>query len=223
MTDRRYQVTTFGTGFSGSGHELLDEAVEIARDKLHTIAPPYHFHGTPEEEHPRPEILDMLEGLLADGTFGDKFVIAGSNYDEPGVAVRIIRDDRDESPLVTAAKRHLGERYVFGRIFPPVGDCSGLVVRAALDALGITLPHLSDGIRIDSRVETFRDHDDTASGDFIFYHFSDRNGAWPHADDITMVVDDDLQIGARPSKGGVAIFDRAPEHEWLVGYGRLGV
>ena len=221
MSDRKYQVTTFGTGFRGPGHEMPDQAVDIARDKLLKIAAPYHFHGHTKDEHPRPEILNMLEKRLVDGELGDKFVIMGSNYDEPGVAVRIIRDDREESALVTAAKTHLGEKYVFGHIFPPDGDCSGLVVRAVQEVRDITLPHLSEGIRVDGRVRTFHDHDDTASGDFIFYHFSDRNGAWPHADDITMVVDDDRQIGARPSRGGVAIFERGPEHQWLVGYGRL--
>ncbi len=96
------------------------------------------------------------------------------------------------------------------------------MVRAVQEARGLTLPHLSEGIRVDGRVTTFHDHDDTQSGDFIFYHFSDRNGVGPRADDITMVVDDDRQIGARPSRGRVAIFDREPELRWLVGYGRLG-
>ena len=220
MSGKQYQVTTFGTGFHDPGQEL-DEAIESARAKLLLIAPPYHFHGHVKEEHPRPQIMKMLEEQLVAGSFGDKLVIGGSNYDEPGVAVRIVRDDRDESPLVTAAKKHLGEKYVFGHIFPPDGDCSGLVVRAVQEVRDIALPHLSDGIRTDSRVKTFHEPDDTLSGDFIFYHFSDRNGAWPHADDITMVVDDNMQIGARPSRGGVAIFERAPELQWLVEYGRL--
>jgi hypothetical protein len=96
-----------------------------------------------------------------------------------------------------------------------------LVVRAVQAVHGINLPHLSEGIRVHQNVRTFRDPDATESGDFIFYHFSDRNGGWPHADDITMVVDDDMQIGARPSRGGVAIFERDPERQWLVEYGRL--
>jgi NlpC/P60 family len=223
MSGLKYQVTTFGTGFRGRGRGQPDEAVEIAREKLLKVDPPYHFHEDPREEHPRPEILRMLEERLLEGGFGDKFVIMGSNYDEPGVAVRIIRDDREVSPLVSVAKKHLGERYVFGHIFPPDGDCSGLVVLAVQEVHGITLTHLSEAIRVDSRVRTFHDHDDTRSGDFIFYHFSDRNGVWPRADDITMVVDDDLQIGARPSRGGVAIFEREPELRWLVEYGRLQV
>jgi cell wall-associated NlpC family hydrolase len=221
MVDMRYQVTRFGTGFHGPGQGSAAQAISIARDKLLKIDPPYHFHGDQKHEHTRPEVLQMLEEQVEDGTIGDKFVVMGANYDQPGVAVRITRDVPEESPFVTAAKEHLGEPYVFGHTFPPDGDCSGLVVRAVQDVQGVSLPHLSEGIRTDPRVKTFRDPDATASGDFIFYHFSDRNGPWPHADDITMVVDDDLQIGARPSKGGVAIFERDPERQWLVEYGRL--
>jgi hypothetical protein len=221
MADRRYQVTRFGSGFHGRGQTTLDEAMDIAREKLSKIDGQYHFRGDDERHLGRPEIVRRLEERVNEGDIGEKFVVMGANYDQPGVSVRIIPDAAEESPLVIEARKYLGQKYVFGHIFPPDGDCSGLVVRAVRSTHDISLPHLSEGIRVHEKVRTFRDPDDSESGDFIFYHFSDRNGGWPHADDITMVVDDDMQIGARPSRGGVAIFERDPERQWLVEYGRL--
>jgi len=224
MVAQRYQVTRFGTGFNGPGRTSIDEALDVAQDKLHHVAPPYHFKDE-ADNHPRPEVVRLLRDRLVGGDVGDKFVVLGENYDEPGVAVRIIHDTVEESPLVTEARKFLGQPYEFGKIFPAgppgPGDCSGLVCRVVENVRGSTLPHLSEGIRVLDSVHRFNEHDESRSGDFIFYHFTDRNGPRPHADDITLVVDDDLQIGARPSKKSVAIFARAPELGWFVEYGRL--
>jgi hypothetical protein len=129
MVSTRYQVTRFGSGFLGPGQPTVDEAMELAREKLSKIDGQYHFRGDDEHRLGRPEILRTLEERVSAGAIGEKFVVMGSNYDQPG--------------------------------------------------------------------------------------------GWPHADDITMVVDEDMPIGARPSRGGVVIFEREPERQWLVEYGRL--
>lgn len=48
--------------------------------------------------------------------------------------------------VVRAAEKYLGKPYKFATTGPNTFDCSGLVLRAYSDALGIKLPHYSDAI-----------------------------------------------------------------------------
>jgi len=105
MVSTRYQVTRFGSGFLGPGQPTVDEAMELAREKLSKIDGQYHFRGDDEHRLGRPEILRTLEERVSAGAIGEKFVVMGSNYDQPGVAVRIIRDSRRRSAWQTTPGR----------------------------------------------------------------------------------------------------------------------
>lgn len=225
MADKRYQVTTYGTGFHGPGQRWLGATRLRVRRKLRRFEGPYHYQGQPKRQMRRKDIIDRLMRDVRDGHIGDKWVIKGANYDQPGVAVRIIKDVPDESPRVTYGRRFIGgTRYVFGTIpslpLPTTADCSGFVLRCVKEVDHIDLPHSSDAIMNHPRVRTFSNPDDLRSGDFVFYNF----GRLPAgtADDITMVVRPGSQIGSRPSRNGVAIFDMGPERPWVLRYGRLG-
>lgn len=224
MADMLYQVTTYGVGFNGPGQKFLGAAMTKVREKLREFAGPYHYQGS-KQEHKRSEILDDLKDKASRGSVGDKWIVKGKNYDQPGIAFRIIKDEPEEHPRIRYARRFLGgTRYVFGAIpslpLPSSSDCSGLVVRCVKETGDGELPHSSDVIMNHGRVSTFQDVDNVESGDFIFYNFGRL--AAGHADDITMVVRPGLQIGARPSRNGVAVFDMAPERGWVLRYGRLG-
>jgi hypothetical protein len=220
----RYQVTRVGNGFHGPGQRWLGGAINRARLRLRRMDGPYHFRGNPERQYRRKDILKKLKAQMRNGKVGDKFVILCKNYDQPGVATRIIEDKPDEHPFVTEGRKYLGgTRYVFGAIpslpLPTTADCSGFVLRVIDKVSGFQLPHSANLQMQHDRIFTFRDADDLKSGDLVFYNF----GRLPsgQADDVTMVVQPGQQIGARPSRNGVTIFDMGPERGYVICYGRF--
>jgi hypothetical protein len=227
--DFLYQVTRIGAGFEGKpGQDKLREGLREARQRLMDIEGPYHFRGQPHREYPRPQIMELLEDrwkVLR--PVNDSIFVMGNNYDQPGIACRVIHDKSpEEHPYVVEARRFEGQPYVFGNIFPPSGDCSGLVVRVVENVKKVTLPHSSQAIMTDPRLHNV-ERSELRSGDFIFYNFGRL--PYPMADDITICADPDKnrQVGARPSvkpgyrSNGVQFFDMLSEKGAVVRYRRF--
>lgn len=222
-----YQVAQVGLGFEGKGQAWLGAAMQLLKLKLRRIDGPYTLvvdGGEPSHPRPRSDTLNRVKDLMTVGPVGIKAVIRGDSYDQPRFAIRKVKAVPDESPIITAAKKFLGgTRYVFGAIpslpLPTGGDCSGLTLRAVDMATDKTLPHSANLQMGDRRLRKFTDPQDLQSGDFIFYNFGRL--PYPQADDVTLFVENGKQIGSRPSRNGVTIFDMLPERQYVLKYGRL--
>lgn len=227
MADVVYQVAQVGIGFEGKGQAWLGSAMQLLKLKLRKIDGPYTIVVDGDESHKRSrrDTLDRVKAIMISEPVGIKAIIKGSSYDQPRFAIRKVKAVPDESPIITAAKKFLGgTRYVFGAVpslpLPTSADCSGFTLRAVDMALNKTLIHSANQQMQDRRIRKFTDPQNLQSGDFIFYNFGRL--PYPQADDVTLFVDNGRQIGARPSRGGVTIFDMAPERPYVLKYGRLG-
>lgn len=233
-----YQNTIRGNGWDGPGQNFPAEAVKLGRAKAKELKleGPFHFMGQPHHEYNRDDAFDEAVGRLRKAKANDTpIVVMSSEYDQPAIAFRAIKDVADVAPWIEYAEKFESPcgRYSLGSVpglpCPTFSDCSGLVMKSVGETKGIWLPHSAAQMWSDPRIDRFFQVDNVQSGDLIFYSFGRLGSA---VDDVAMVYGDKrpgMQIGARPSvkpgysTSGVQIWSmNAPgEASNRVGFGRL--
>lgn len=203
MTETIYQVTKFGEGFNGPGRGTVDEALAVLKPKLDRIMGPYQFRGA-KKPFTQQQLLERLERRAPRLKVGEKLVVMGSDTGQPSFALRKweIEEEAAESPLVTFAKRFVGNSpYRLGATGPPGdSDCSGLTLKAVKKVYDIDLPHKADFQMRDAHIWVFKDASRLRSGDFVFLNY----GRLPagEADHVEFFVKPGRTLGSRGSTGG---------------------
>jgi len=116
----------------------------------------------------------------------------------------------DTHRLAHAALTHLGVKYRYGGKTPRMGfDCSGLVVYAAEQSLGITLPHHAASL---ARVGTSVKRTELQIGDLVF--FNTRGRRFSHMG----IYLGDHQFVHAPRTGAVVRIERMNTPYWQQRY-----
>lgn len=107
--------------------------------------------------------------VLLNRGFGSDTTLGCSAVDTRGAAgTGVVRAPVANSAVVTEAKKHIGQRYVFGAAGPTTFDCSGLVIYSYRKA-GLTTPRIAAGQFGAARlIPSSR----AVAGDLVFYHDS---------------------------------------------------
>lgn len=115
--------------------------------------------------------------------------LASDHYDE---------DQLSDNALVSSALEHLGVRYKWGGNNPDTGfDCSGLVVYAALQSLGLQLPRSTSEL---AHAGTAVSRQELQPGDLVFFNTLGRR--YSH---VGIYVGDNQFVHAPNSRGVVRI------------------
>lgn len=227
MSETRYFVTQYKTGFRGDGN-YLGPAMKLLQHKLRTRATGlYHRQQFPNHEEKLPDLMKTVKQAIAEKPIGHKEVIFGSHYDEPAFAIKS-KDVSVVSPMITWAEQFVGKAgYLVGAPGPPgPGDCSQLTQNAAWEALGIHIPDTANEQgHSPALFHYFDDPGDLESGDFIWFHYTDRVGPSLDAyDHVEFFVRHGLDLGSRPSTSGTNYYPwvYVEKPDWaVVKYGRL--
>mgnify|MGYP001209286176 CR=1 FL=1 len=201
-----YSIGKQGIGFGNQTWQLKSHALDAFGKDLEKIPGPYKTRVGGRDgwsvERTKSDTLERVSHLLSTVEHGRHILVEGSKDNQPRWMIHRTMENLGME-VVDAAISQLGVPYVWADA-NPIGDaggpgagfdCSGIVLWCYA-RVGITLPHLSEGIRTDHQVVTFTDRRKIRPGDMVFYHNSDRNGPWPAASHIAICTDKDSQIAA---------------------------
>lgn len=201
-----YSIGKVGQGFGNQTWKDKHNAVDAFCKDLEKIDGQYSIrvghHDDWSVDRKLRDTKDRLLDLVGTVEFGRHIVVKGSNPNQAHFMIHRTMENLGNE-VVNAAVSQLGVPYVWADANPigPAGgpgsgfDCSGIVLWCYA-RVGVTLPHLSEGIRKDPQVKTFTSRQNIKPGDMVFYHNSDRNGPWPAASHIAICTDKDSQIAA---------------------------
>lgn len=205
-----YQITKFGTGFTGRKRRTLGTVLQRLQIHLLRMRGPFTVNGN--GEYGRREVIVHLREKFRDHpNVETKYVVAGSRYDENAWAVRSIAKLEKVDPLVAWTAQYVNRSpYELGETGPPGrSDCSSTTQNAVRAVHHAVIIHSAEEQARDDRIAHFHDPDDLQSGDFVFLNYGRK--AWPDADHVEFWVGKRKgilwwrrwTIGSRPSTGGV--------------------
>lgn len=220
----RYQVGRRGQGFEGPGQAWLGNALDLVRAKLKGMQGPFTIQVKGEESFPRnrQQTIARMHELAPNLAFGTKIIVDGAAFDEPGVIFRRIKDEPDESPLVTRCREYLGLPYVFGQA-PSLnprrgGDCSGTFEVVVKHVMGFEMPQPARAQWVNPHMH-HGDRDDIESGWAVVYSYPRDDLPAGSISHIAFVIDGNTEIGSRPSTDGIGICNI--DWPWVAGFGRV--